>query len=124
MSRLMTLLAAMVVLTACSGEAGGRPAETGAAPGARATGPAIQRFDVPAGSGPHDVAPAADGGVWFTAQRAGYLGHLDPKNGQVTKVPLGGGSRPHEVITGPDGAAWVTDGGLNAIVRSRTPFSS
>ena len=74
-------------------------------------------YAVPAGSHPHDVAPAADGGVWFTAQQAGYLGHLDPASGTVTQVALGNGSAPHGVIVGGDGAAWVTDGGLNAIVR-------
>jgi hypothetical protein len=31
-------------------------------------GVAVRMFPVPAGSRPHDVAPAADGGVWFTAQ--------------------------------------------------------
>jgi virginiamycin B lyase len=77
----------------------------------------LQTYDVPAGSHPHDVAPAADGGVWFTAQQAGYLGHLDPATGTVTQVALGNGSMPHGVIVGDDGAAWVTDGGLNAIVR-------
>jgi virginiamycin B lyase len=77
----------------------------------------LQTYPVPAGAHPHDVAPAGDGGVWFTAQRAGYLGHLNPATGEVTQVPLGGGSAPHGVIVGPDGAAWVTDGGLNAIVR-------
>lgn len=77
----------------------------------------LQTYPVPAGSHPHDVAPAADGGVWFTGQQAGYLGHLDPATGQVTRVPLGDGSSPHGVIVGPDGAAWITDSGLNAIVR-------
>ena len=77
----------------------------------------VEYFPVPAGSHPHDVAPAADGGVWFTAQRSGHLGLLDPDTGEVQLVPLGQGSRPHGVIVGPDGAAWVTDGGLNAIVR-------
>jgi virginiamycin B lyase len=66
---------------------------------------------------PHDVAPAADGGVWYTAQGSGELGHLDPKTGQTKHVDLGGGSAPHGVIVGPDGAPWITDGGLNAIVR-------
>jgi len=80
-------------------------------------GPRVALFEVPAGAGPHDVAPARDGGVWFTAQSAGYLGHLDVGSGQVSRVPLGAGSRPHGVIVGPDAAAWVTDGGLNAIVR-------
>ena len=76
-----------------------------------------QTYPVPAGSGPHDVAPAADGGVWYTAQGSGELGWLDPDSGEVREVPLGSGSAPHGVIVGPDDAAWVTDSGLNAIVR-------
>ena len=79
--------------------------------------PTIQEYDVPAGSRPHDVAPAPDGTVWYTAQRASALGRLDPETGQTHHVPLGSGSAPHGVIVGPHGAAWVTDGGLNAIVR-------
>jgi virginiamycin B lyase len=63
------------------------------------------------------VAPAADGGVWYTAQRTGILGHLDPVSGAIREVRLGSGSAPHGVITGPDGAPWITDSGLNAIVR-------
>jgi virginiamycin B lyase len=79
--------------------------------------PPVQAYDVPDGSRPHDVAPAADGGVWFTGQRAGFLGHFDTSTQVVVQVPLGEGSAPHGVIVGPDGAAWVTDGGLNAILR-------
>ncbi len=77
----------------------------------------VQTYPVPAGSGPHDVAPAADGGVWYTAQRRGRLGWLDPDTGETREVALGAGSAPHGVIVGPDGAAWITDSGLNAIVR-------
>src|SRR5262245_46035607 len=77
----------------------------------------VTEYDVPAGSHPHDVAPARDGTVWYTAQAAGKLGRLDPATGKVTEVPLGEGSAPHGVIVGPDGGAWVTDGGRNAIVR-------
>jgi virginiamycin B lyase len=91
-------------------------AATSPPPGGTTT-PRAQVFDLPAGAGPHDVAPAADGGVWFTAQSAGYLGHLDAGTRRVTQVPLGSGSRPHGVIVDPAGDAWVTDGGLNAIVR-------
>ena len=79
--------------------------------------PQMQEYAVPAGSGPHDVAPAPDGAVWYTGQRSGELGRLDPATGAVIRVPLGEGSAPHGVIIGPDGAPWVTDGGLNAIVR-------
>jgi virginiamycin B lyase len=77
----------------------------------------VKYFDVPRGDHPHDVAPAPDGAVWYTGQRAGVLGRLDPKTSQVERIPLGNGSAPHGVIVGPDGAAWVTDGGLNAVVR-------
>ncbi len=76
----------------------------------------IEAFKVPAGSRPHDVAPAADGGVWYTAQGSGRLGWLDPGTGEVVEIPLGAGSAPHGVIVAADGTPWVTDGGLNAIV--------
>ncbi len=77
----------------------------------------IREFDVPSGSHPHDVAPAADGGVWYTGQHVGMLGHLDPATGTIREIPLGSGSSPHGVIVGPDGAPWITDSGLDAIVR-------
>ena len=86
----------------------------------RSAGPprvTLREYRVPAGSGPHDVAPARDGTVWYTAQASGHLGRLNPRTGRSRRVALGDGSAPHGVIVGPDGAAWVTDGGLNAIVR-------
>lgn len=79
--------------------------------------PVIVEYPVPAGSRPHDVAPAVDGGVWYTAQGSGELGYLDPETGETRQVALGSGSSPHGVIVGPDGAPWITDSGLNAIVR-------
>jgi virginiamycin B lyase len=63
------------------------------------------------------VAPAADGGVWYTAQRTGELGHFDPATRRTRHIKLGSGSAPHGVIVGADGAAWITDSGLNAMVR-------
>ena len=77
----------------------------------------IQEYPVPAGSHPHDVAPAPDGIVWYTAQSSGALGRLDPETGETRHIPLGSGSAPHGVIVGPDGVPWITDSGLNAIVR-------
>jgi len=77
----------------------------------------IRSYPLPPGGGPHDVAVDAGGTVWYTAQRSGHLGRLDPGTGKVDLVPLGTGARPHGVIIGPDGAPWVTEGGTNAIVR-------
>jgi len=72
-------------------------------------------YPIPAGSRPHDVAPAADGGVWYTAQGSGDLGWLDPTTGETRHIDLGPGSRPHGVIIDDAGFAWVTDGGRNSI---------
>ncbi|MBR0756864.1 lyase [Bradyrhizobium jicamae] len=77
----------------------------------------VRYFDLPTGTGPHDVTPAPDGSVWFTGQRNGTLGRLDPRDGAVKPVGLGKGAAPHGVTIGPDGAPWVTEGGQNAIAR-------
>lgn len=77
----------------------------------------VSFYDVPRGAHPHDVAPASDGTVWYTAQHQGALGLLDPKSGKTQHIALGQGSAPHGVIVGPDRGAWVTDSGLNAIAR-------
>jgi virginiamycin B lyase len=98
-----------IAVAAIAGTAAGATSSTAAL--------SVREYPVPAGSRPHDVAPAVDGGVWYTAQGSGELGWLDPKTGRTRHIPLGDGSAPHGVIVGPDGAPWITDGGLNAIVR-------
>ncbi len=94
---------AAIALTAVSAKAD---------PGAR-----VAYYDVPRGAQPHDVAPAPDGTVWYTAQAQGAVGILDPKTGKTIQLALGKDSAPHGVIVGPDRAAWITDGGQNAIAR-------
>src|SRR6478736_10221183 len=102
--RLSALLAAFLALTTQPGLA-------------EEAAPARQVYQLPKNAYPHDVAPAPDGTVWYSAQQIGALGILDPKTGQARQIPLGRNSAPHGVIQGPDGAAWLTDGGRNAIVR-------
>ena len=121
--RIGWLAVLLILVTACGrspepgAERPSRPPATTATEAAPA-GLRVQEYPVPAGSRPHDVAPAADGrSVWYTAQGSGQLGLLDPATGKSRLIPLGDGSAPHGVIVGPDGAPWITDGGLNAIVR-------
>src|SRR5690606_3145882 len=78
-------------------------------------------LDAPQRTGIHDVAPAPDGGVWFSAQRSGHLGWFDPGAARTELIALGDESSPHGVIQGPDKAAWITDSGQNAIVRVGWP---
>jgi virginiamycin B lyase len=77
----------------------------------------VSYYAVPKGAQPHDVAPAPDGKVWYTAQGQRALGILDPKTGRAEQIPLGPDAAPHGVIVGPDRAAWITEGGQNAIAR-------
>lgn len=80
--------------------------------------PNVRVFELPIKDGRvHDVAPAPDGKIWYTGQRQGTLGIIDPASGDIREIPLGEGSAPHGVIQGPDGTAWITDSGQNAIVR-------
>src|SRR3712207_5479052 len=37
-----------------------------------------QVYQLPAGAYPHDVAPAPDGKVWYSAQKHGAIGIFDP----------------------------------------------
>ena len=78
-------------------------------------------LNAPRRTGIHDVAPASDHGVWYTAQASGHLGYFDPATGKNELIDLGSGSSPHGVIQGPDKAAWITDGGQQAIVRVGWP---
>jgi len=49
----------------------------------------VSYFSVPEGAHPHDVAPAPDGTVWYTAQHQGAIGVLDPKSGaEMQKLVL------------------------------------
>src|SRR5581483_476996 len=112
----LLILSALIASTALLGRVSPAAAASAFAPASLDT----QEFPLPLGAGPHDVAPAADGGVWYTAQAGGALGWLDPMTGESRWIPLsadGQRSAPHGVIAGPDGAPWITDGGLNAIVR-------
>src|SRR5947209_15825962 len=77
----------------------------------------ITEYPVPAGSHPHDVAPAPDGGVWYVAQRSGELGRLDPATSQAHRIKLGEKSRPPGVIVSAARAQRLSDGGCNAMVH-------
>lgn len=112
----MTMINRRSVLGAFALTAAGWPLRTAAA-GAMQSWP----LATPRPTGIHDVAPAPDGGVWYTAQRSGHLGWFDPKSGRSELIALGPRSSPHGVIPGPDGAAWITDSGQNAMLRVGWP---
>ena len=50
--------------------------------------------NAPTFTGIHDIAPAPDGGMWFSAQRSGHLGWFDPRTGKSDLIALGNGVLP------------------------------
>ena len=77
----------------------------------------VTYYEVPRGAHPHDVAPAPDGTVWYTAQARARSAFSIRRPARRRKFRSAPDSAPHGVIVGPDRAAWVTDGGQNAIAR-------
>lgn len=115
--RVLTICLAALPIGACGGSDDRGSATSTASERPAPARTTLRTYRIPAGSGPHDVAPGRHGVIWYTAQASGRLGRLRPRTGKVDEIPLGEGSAPHGVIVGPDGAPWITDGGLNAIVR-------
>lgn len=66
----------------------------------------IQSFPVPDDAHPHDVAPAPDGTVWYTAQHQGALGRLEPESGEIRVHQALRGYGPYGIHHTPDGEVW------------------
>src|SRR2546425_4228060 len=83
---------------------------------------AVQAYPLPPGGGyPHDVAVGGDGTVWYTAQRSGQLGRLDPATGKVELISLGAGAPPPRGLLRPGGAPGIHQGGPHPIGRADPP---
>ena len=76
----------------------------------------ITEYTIPTGASvPGGIAVDTDGMVWFTESAKGKLGRLDPTNGGITEVPVGGG--PVSITAGPDGNIWFTQPDAGQVVR-------
>ena len=70
----------------------------------------FQRFDLPEGSGPHNLIVDADGIVWYAGNRDAHIGRLDPETGVVTRYPMPDerASDPHTLVFDSQGVIWFT----------------
>ena len=66
----------------------------------------MRTFPVLAGAGAHDVYPAPDGAMWFTAQSAGKLGRLDPRTEKFESFPLPDSYASVRQLAGRKGEVW------------------
>ncbi|HEX3239730.1 MAG TPA: hypothetical protein VHR18_06305 [Solirubrobacterales bacterium] len=78
---------------------------------------ARQRFPLPAGTRPNDIAFGPDGALWFTGYNSGTIGRMTT-GGAVTLYPIpSANSFPIGIAVGPDGNLWFTESGTGKIGR-------
>ena len=51
-------------------------------------GERFKRFDLPPGTGPHNLIVDEGGQVWFAGNRVAYIGRLDPVTGDIAEYPM------------------------------------
>jgi virginiamycin B lyase len=67
-------------------------------------------------SDPHTMAFDADGNIWFTAQHANQIGHLDVQTREVRVFPMSTPrARPYGLALDPDGRPWAVLFGTNRL---------
>ena len=80
------------------------------------------RFDLEAGTGPHNLIVDDEGYVWYAGNRAAHIGKLDPQSGEIVKFPMPDpeASDPHTLVFDHDGDIWFTVQAGRFVGRLRT----
>jgi len=77
----------------------------------------FKKYDLPPGSGPHNLIVDKSGIVWYSGNLAGYIGRLDPKDGSVKQYPIPDRMvrDPHTLVFDKNGDIWFTAQGGNVV---------
>ncbi|MEX2516548.1 MAG: lyase [Gammaproteobacteria bacterium] len=77
----------------------------------------FQRYDLPAGTAPHNLLVADDGRVWFAGNGAAYIGRLTPDSLAIETVDLPdtNGADPHTLVFDGHGDIWFSIQGGNHV---------
>lgn len=70
----------------------------------------FKRFDLDAGSGPHNLVVDDRGMVWYAGNRSAHIGRLDPESGTIKKFPMPKKDAydPHTLVIDQSGTIWFT----------------
>ena len=78
----------------------------------------FKRYEIEDGTNPHSVNVDAQGIVWYTGNRNGRIGRLDPNGGGGLRVIMTGEAKdPHTHVFDGKGNVWFTSQGSNRIGR-------
>lgn len=69
----------------------------------------FQRFELPPGTGPHNLI-VDDRGVWYAGNLVSLIGRLDPATGAIETFPMPDPAvrDPHTLVFAPDRTIWFT----------------
>ena len=82
----------------------------------------FKRYEIDAGTNPHNVIVDAKGQAWYAGNRNGMIGRLDPATGTITRYPMPDSAArdPHTLILDQQGNIWFTMQTSNFVGRLNT----
>jgi virginiamycin B lyase len=87
-------------------------------PGGEGGEPAFRRYELPEGTGPHNVVAGPEGDLWVAGNRNHRIIRVSPESGETTEYDVGrNDADPHTQRFTPDGTLWFTLQYYNAIGR-------
>jgi virginiamycin B lyase len=77
----------------------------------------FERFEIEAGTYPHNVIVDAAGNGWYAGNRNGMIGRIDGKTGAITRYPMPdpAAGDPHTLVFDRQGDIWFTVQGGNFV---------
>src|SRR5215208_5074926 len=77
----------------------------------------FKKFEIGAGTGPHNLIVGDDGMVWYSGNRNGRIGKLDPATGRSTlfMMPDKAVRDPHTLVMDKSGNIWFTAQGASYV---------
>jgi len=70
----------------------------------------FSRFDLPDGTGPHNIIVDNDETLWIAGNRKGWIGQMDPETGSLIQYPMPDedAGDPHTLVFDDEGGIWFT----------------
>ena len=77
----------------------------------------FRKYELDPGTNPHSCLVDAHGYVWYTGNRNGTIGRIDPKSGEITRfrIPDTTVKDPHTMVFDKSGNVWFTAQQSNAV---------